>query len=263
MKKFLLILFVSAAFLQGCRKDNNSTVSITAADIARINGQLKGSWVFPVKTLTVVDSTGKALLPGQNLPSAAFAFDGHSVVTIRPDPLTIQTGNYTVFTKTGGGIFIRVVYPDASTQDFQVTALNNSTLTIASTEPYVYFHNGMLIPTVAVTSTTMQKLNSADTTGRLVRVIVTNDSIFSVKVYLTHAGATKLIDSVSNTINTYRLAVPAQSGDHLKIDVLGNFLKTAINAYVDGLPINGDISASGDETVTTNGWYVAFPVKAP
>jgi hypothetical protein len=109
----------------------------------------------------------------------------------------------------------------------------------------------------------MQKLNSSDINGNLVRVSVKNDSIFSVKVYLVRSGATTLVDSVVNISNSYALAVPAQEGDHLKIDVLGNFLKTAINAYVSGLPINGDISASGNETVTTNGWDVTFPVKAP
>jgi hypothetical protein len=263
LKKFLLILVVAVVVLDSCKKDTNSTVNLTAADIANVSGQLKGSWVFPVKTLTVVDSTGKALLPSQNLPAAAFAFDGYKTVTVRPDPLTIQTGTYTVFTKQSGGIFINVTYSDGSTQEFQVTGLSSTSLTIASTQPYVYFDNGTLVPTVAVTSTNMQKLNAADTTGNLVRVVVKNDSIFSVKVYLTHAGATQLVDSLSNTTGIYKLAVPAQSGDHLKIDVLGDFLKTAINAYVDGLPINGDISASGNETVTTNGWNVAFPVKAP
>ena len=263
MKKVLLIVCVVAAVLNGCRKDTGSNVIITPADIASINGQLKGSWVFPITTLTVVDSMGKAVQPSQNLPAAAFAFDGAGTVTVRPDPLTIQTGSYTLSTKPTGGIFIHVIYSDRSTQDFLVTALTPSALTIASTQPYVYFHNGMLVPTLAVTSTAMKRLNSADTTGSLVRVAVENDSIFSVKVYLTHSGTTKLVDSVSNISNSYVLAVPAKSGDHLKVDVLGNFITTAINAYIDGLPINGNISATANETVTTSGWNVAFPVKAP
>ena len=109
----------------------------------------------------------------------------------------------------------------------------------------------------------MQRLNSSDINGQLVRVAVTHDSAYSVKVYLTHGGATQLVDSLSNINQPYLLAVPAQSGDRLKVDVLGNVLHTAINAYVDGLPIAGDISASGDQTVTTNGWIVTFPSNFP
>ena len=263
LKKLLLFLLALGVILSGCKKDSKQNVNITSADLAAISAQLKGSWVFPVKTLTVVDSMGKPLLPGQNLPAAAFAFDGFNTVTIRPDPLTVQTGTYSVSASKDGKLNIHVVYPDASTQDFKITQLNSTTLTIASTQPYVYYSNGVLLPTVAVTSTTMQKLNSNDINGSLVRVSVTNDSIFSVKVYLTHSGTTKLVDSVVNLNKPYSLAVPAQAGDHLKVDVLGNFLKTAINAYVDGLPIAGDISAAGHETVTTNGWNVAFPTKFP
>ena len=234
-------------------------MTLSQADVAAVNTQLKGTWVFPVKTLTVVDSSGKALLPGQNLPAAAFAFDGLNAVTIRPDPTTIQTGSYVLSGTTDGKLNIHVVYPDNTTQDFKITLLTSTSLTIASSEPYVYYHDGVLMPTVAVTSTAMQRLNSSDINGQLVRVVVTHDSMYSVKVYLTHSGAIQLVDSVSNINHPYILAVPAQSGDHLKVDVLGNVLHTAINAYVDGLPITGDISASGEETVTTNGWNVSFP----
>lgn len=263
LKKLLLVLLVLGIILAGCKKDSKQNVNITSADLAVISTQLKGTWVFPVKTLTVVDSMGNPLLPGQNLPAAAFAFDGFNTVTIRPDPTTTQTGTYAVSATKDGILNIHVVYPDASTQDFKITQLTNSALTIASTQPYVYYHDGVLLPTVAVTSTTMQKLTSNDINGSLVRVGVTNDSTFSVKVYLTHSGTTQLVDSVVKLNRPYSLAVPAQAGDHLKVDVLGNFLKTAINAYVDGLPIAGDISASGNETVTTNGWNVSFPTKFP
>jgi hypothetical protein len=119
------------------------------------------------------------------------------------------------------------------------------------------------MPTVAVTSTAMQRLNSSDINGQLVRVAVTHDSIYSVRVFLIHSGLTQLVDSVSNISHPYLLAVPAQAGDQLKVAVMGNVLHTAINAYVDGLPMTGDISASGNETVTTNGWNVAFPTNFP
>ncbi len=264
MKKLLLVLLVAGIALSGCKKDSSkSPITLSQADIAVVNAQLKGTWVFPVKTLTVVDSSGKALLPGQNLPAAAFAFDGLSTVTIRPDPTTVQTGTYALSGTTDGKLNIHVVYPDNTTQDFKITLLTSTSLTIASTEPYVYYNNGVLLPTVAVTSTAMQRLNSSDINGHLVRVAVTHDSAYSVKVYLIHGGFTQMIDSVANINHPYLEAVPAQAGDQLKVAVMGNVLHTAINAYVDGLPINGDISASGNETVTTNGWIVAFPSNFP
>jgi len=264
LKKLLLILLVAGIALGGCKKDTaKSPVTLSQADIAQVNTQLKGSWVFPVKTLTVVDSTGKALLPGQNLPAAAFAFDGLGTVTIRPDPSTMQTGTYTLSGTTDGKLNIHIVYSDNTTQDFKITQLTATSLTIASSEPYVYYNNGVLVPTVAVTSTAMQRLNSSDINGQLARVAVTHDSVYSVKVYLIHSGLTQLIDSVSNINHPYLLAVPSQAGDQLKVEVMGNVLHTAINAYVDGLPITGDISASGDQTVTTNGWIVTFPSNFP
>lgn len=264
LKKLLLVLLVAGAILSGCKKDSaKSSITLSQADIAVVNTQLKGSWVFPIKTLTVVDDAGNPLLPGQNLPAAAFAFDGLSTVTIRPDPTTIQKGTYILSGTSDGKLNIHITYADNTTQDFKITLLTATSLTIASSEPYVYYHDGVLMPTVAVTSTAMQRLNSSDINGQLVRVAVTHDSVYSVKVYLTHSGTTQMIDSVANISHPYVLAVPAQAGDHLKVDVLGNVLHTAINAYVDGLPITGDISASGEETVTTNGWNVAFPTNFP
>lgn len=263
MKKFLLVLFLTSAILSGCKKDTGTNITLSAADLAVLNGQLKGSWVFPVKTITVVDNNGKALL-GQNLPASAFQFDGISKIEVRPDPLTIDQGTYKLYSKNDGKIYIHINYSDsngANNEDYQVVMLNSSTLTLTSSQPYVYYSNGVLLPGTAVTSTTLQKLNSADITGNLARVLVTNDSTFSVKVYVTHPGDTsKLIDSKANiTTGAYNLVFAAKSGDHLYIDVLGKFLTTSINAYFNGLPIQGEIAGSGNETVTTNGWDIQFP----
>lgn len=264
MKTLLLVLLVAGIVLSGCKKDSSkSPVTLSQADIATVNAQLKGTWVFPITTLTVVDSSGKALIPSQNLPAAAFAFDGLNTITVRPDPTTVQTGSYALSGTTDGKLNIHVVYQDNTTQDFKITLLTGTSLTIASTEPYVYYHDGVLTSTAAVTSTAMQRLNSSDINGQLVRVTVSHDSTYSVKIYLTHDGNTQMVDSVSNISHPYVLAVPAQSGDHLKVDVMGDVVYTAINAYVDGLPIAGEISASGHETVTTNGWNVSFPSNFP
>ena len=72
--KLLLILSVAIAMLSSCKKDTSSDVTITPADLAYENGQIKGSWVFPVKTLTIVDENGKALFPPQTLPASALFF---------------------------------------------------------------------------------------------------------------------------------------------------------------------------------------------
>lgn len=261
LKKFLLVLFVALVTFSGCKKDTSTYVNITTVDVSEINAQLKGSWVFPVKTLTVVDSIGKALLPGQNLPGSAFEFDGYSKVTIRPDAQTVLHGTYTVSTNKGR-IYVEIVYPDATRTSYLVTTLNGQTLTLSTTAPYTYIYSmsGDLLTTVAVTSTVLQKLSSAEVTGDLVRVSVKNDSMFSVKVYVTHTGGgTILMDSLSNTSKSYDLAFVAKSGDHLKVDVLGGFLRTSINAYYNGLPIPGDVSVTYGETVTTSGWNVLFP----
>lgn len=261
MKKFLLVLFVALVTFSGCKKDTSTYVNITTVDVSEINAQLKGSWVFPVKTLTVVDSIGKALLPAQNLPGSAFEFDGYSKVTIRSDAQTVLHGTYTVSTNKGN-IYVEIVYPDATRISYLVTALNGQALTLTTTAPYTYIYSmsGELLTTVAVTSTVLQKLSSADVTGDLVRVSVKNDSMFSVKVYVTHAGGgTILMDSLSNTSKSYDLAFVAKSGDHLKVDVLGGFLRTSINAYYNGLPIPGDVNVTNGETVTTSGWNVLFP----
>lgn len=263
LKKLLLFLCVATAFLSSCKKDTGTNVTITPADLANVNGQLKGSWIYPVKTLTILDDNGKPLFPAQSQPASAFYFDGSSHVDIMPDPETVYHGTYVLSTKSSGGIYVHLNYPDGSTADYQVVMLNAGTLTLASSQPDVYYSNGSLISTQAVTSTSLQRIGSGTTaTGNLVRVTVKNDSIFSVKVYLTRKadGKTVMMDSSNNANKSYTSVFTAQKEDHIKVDVVGQFLNTYINAYADGLPITGDVSnLSSYETVTTNGWNISFP----
>ncbi len=229
--------------------------------MATINTQLKGSWVFPVKTLNVIDSAGKALLPFRNLPASAFEFDGYSKVNIKPDPLTILKGTYSLSTNKGN-IYVHIVYPDATKADYMVTLLDGQRLSFTSTQPYIFSQNADLIHCFAAINTTLQKLNSADVTGNLVRIAVKNDSVFSVKVYLIQklTGKTILMDTLSNISKSYALAFQAQEGDHFKVDVSGSSFKTAINAYIDGLPVVGNVAiVSSSEVMTTDGWTVQFP----
>jgi hypothetical protein len=258
LKKYILILFVALAVYTGCKKDTSSLVTLTAADLAVINGQLKGSWVFPVKTLRVPGNNGQDMVPPVNEPASAFEFDGGSKVIIRPDPQTTMQGTYTLST-INGTINVHIVYPDNTTEDYTVVLLNDQSLTLNSTQPYIYYNGTELVPTVAVTTTVLQRITSADATGNFARVLVNVSDTYSVKVYVTHlGGAPTLVGSKTNATGAYSLGFVATSGDVLKIDVLGDPLKTSINAYFRGIPISGQIYSSPDETVTTSGWTISF-----
>jgi hypothetical protein len=259
LKKYILILFVAlVAVYTGCKKDDSSLVTLTSADLAVINGQLKGSWVFPVKTLRVPDGSGKDMVPPVNEPAAAFEFDGVSTVIIRPDPKTTIQGTYSLST-VNGMIDIHMVYPGNTGSDFKVALLNDQSLTLSSTEPYIYYNGTQLVPTVAVTTTAFQRVSSADVSGDLATVRVNVNGTYSVKVYVTHPGsAATTIGSKTNTSGVYTMGFVATSGDVLKIDVLGDPLQTSINAYFKGIPVSGQLYSSADETVTTTGWLISF-----
>ncbi len=259
LKKLLFLLFAAAAFLSSCQKDTGTNVTITPADLASVNSQLKGNWVFPIKTITVLDKD-KAALPAQSLSAPAFDFDGLTHVDIMPDPQTVLHGTYVLSTKSPGGIYIHINYPDGSSTDYQVVMLNGITLTLISLQASVYYH-GALLPPLSIITTTMQRLAS-NITGNLVKITVKNDSIFSVKVYLTRKadGKTVMMDSSSHVNKAYTSVFTAKEGDHIRVDVIGNSLNTYINAYADGFPIVGDVlSISAYEASTTNGWNVRFP----
>jgi hypothetical protein len=258
LKKYILILFVALAVYSGCKKDDSSLVTLTSADLTVINGQLKGSWVFPVKTLHVTDNNGKDIVSPVNEPASAFEFDGVSTVLIRPNPTTTIQGTYTLST-INGMINIHMVYPGNTGSDFKISFLNDQAFTVSSTEPYIYYNGTQLVPTVAVTTTVFQRLSSADVSGNLATVRVNVNSTYTVEVDVTHPGsaATK-IGSKTNTTGVYTLGFTATSGDFLKIDVHGDPLQTSINAYFKGIPISGQIYSSADETVTTTGWSILF-----
>ena len=152
LKNFLLALFAAAIMFTGCQKDMGA-VSIKSSDLATINGQLKGTWVFPVQTLSIVDNTGKVLSPAQGIPAPAFQFDGSTKVNIMPDLRTVLKGTYELITKNGF-IYLDVVYPDHTTKEFQVLLVSNETLKLSSTAPYTYTDaNNKPVQGNAVTST--------------------------------------------------------------------------------------------------------------
>ena len=262
MKKILLVLSVVLVVFSSCRKDLATDASITNGDLININGQLKGSWVYPVKTLTIVDSTGNTIVPATNQQATALEFDGSSKVTARIDPRNSLQGTYYLSTSKGI-VYVNVSYSDGTKETYRVVLLNDQALTLSSNDPYIYYNGSKLLPAIAVNTTVFKRQTPADVAGNNVKVVVKNDSIYSVKVYVTHQrgipGETAvLVGGKTNITGTYSLNITAISGDLLKIDVLGSIPKTSINAYYQGLPIIGQIYAANNETVTTSGWSVGF-----
>lgn len=143
MKKLLLALFISAAVFSSCKKDTGTNVNITGTDLAAINGQLRGTWVFPIETSKIVDSTGATLVPSQSLPAPALQFYSSSGVNIMPDSRTTLKGTFTLSTDKGF-IYLDIVYPDGSTVEYQVLQVTTQTLKLNLTQPYVYL-NGSTI----------------------------------------------------------------------------------------------------------------------
>lgn len=261
LKKYLLLLIILVAAISSCRKDIGTDVTISSGDLANINGQLKGNWVFPLTTLTVVDKTGKVLQPATNDPASAYEFDG-SKVTVRPDPQTAIQGTYKLESKNGV-VAIDIVYSDGTKDTLSVEALTDQGLTLTSEKDYTFYDGTTLTQQTADRVTTLKKQSSADATGNFMNVVVTVPTQYSVSVYVTHqrgiVGETaQLVGSKENTTGTYTLNLLALSGDLLKIDVLGDPNKTSINAYFKGIPISGQFYKTANETITTTGWTVKF-----
>ncbi len=258
LKNFLFALFAAAIMFTSCQKDIGDGVSIKSGDLATINGQLKGTWVFPVQTLSIVDNTGKVLSPAKGMPAPAFQFDGSTKVNIMPDLRTVLKGTYELTTKNGF-IYLDVVYPDHTTTEFQVLLVSNETLKLSSTAPYTYTDaNNKPVQGNAITSTQLKKQNSADVTGSFISVSVVSDSLFNVGVYVTHSGddTATLQNSKENVIGTYNYAFVAKSGDNLAIDLLGSPAGSNFYAYYKGIPLSGAVQVEGNEIKTGRGWNI-------
>lgn len=261
MKKYLLLLIVLVAAISSCRKDIGTDVTISSGDLANINGQLQGSWVFPLTTLTVVNKSGTVLQPATNDPASAYEFNG-SKVTVRPDPQTALEGTYKL-ESNNGIVSIDIVYTDGTKDTLNVEALTDQTLTLTSRKDYTFYDGTTLTLQIADRVTTLKRESSADATGNFMNVVVTVPTQYNVSVYVTHQrgipGETaSLVGSKENTTGTYTLNLIALSNDLLKIDVLGDPNKTSINAYFKGVPISGQFYRTTNETVTTTGWTVKF-----
>jgi len=251
-------LFSAAVVFIGCKKDTGTTVNLNATDMAVINGQLKGLWLFPTENQQIVDDAGKTISDNGYISAPAMQFDGGSGVTLYTNLQTKLKGTYQLSTKDGF-IYLDVTYPDGNDVTYQVLVITSQTLKLISTEPYVYYSGATPVPAKAVSNITLQKQNSADVTGSLVKVTVISSSSFTINVFVTHtlkADTAVLMDTKQNIKGTYTFAFPTTSGDQLNVDVIGDYTQTAFYAYYNGYPMNGDLSYGGQEFKTTKGWMV-------
>jgi hypothetical protein len=256
LKNFLFALFAAVIVFAGCQKDTNASVSLQSSDLAAINSQLKGTWLFPVQTLSVVDNSGKILSPAKKMPAPAFQFDGSTKVNIMPDLSTVLKGTYELTTKNGF-IYLNVTYPDKTSVTFQVLLVSNQILKLTSTAPYTYLDaNNKPLQGNSVINTQLKRQNSADVTGSFISVSVVNDSLFNVGVYVTHLGVdtATLLNTKQMGTGTYNYAFLGKHGDHLTIDLLGSITDANLYAYYKGIPLTGEVNAEPNEIKTNRGW---------
>jgi hypothetical protein len=226
--------------------------------MAVINGQLKGLWLFPTDNQKIVATSGETLSDNGYVAAPAMQFDGGSGVTLYTNLQTKLQGTYQLGTKDGY-IFLDVTYPNGNDITYQVLVLSNQTLKLISTEPYVYYSGGTPQPAKSVSNVELQKQNSADVTGNLVRVIVVGNAAYGVNVFVKHttkADTAVLLDTRQNIKGTYTFAFPATSRDQLVVDVLGDYTQTSFYAYFNGLPMSGSVSYGAQEFKTSAGWIV-------
>jgi hypothetical protein len=257
LKRFLLALFASAAVFAGCQKDTGTEVKIGQSDLSAINRQLAGTWVFPIQTQSVQDSTGKQLLSNQFAPAPAFQFDGSMHVTVMPDVKTKTMGTYTL-SSVNGFIYLNISYADGTQIKYKVVRVDGQTLKL-STSQSINFED---VSAFYVSNFSYQKLNSADVTGSLVKVTIMSDSSFNAGIYVTHNvpapndTLTTVATTIKNTTGSYNYTFPANHGDYLKVDVIGSVNKTSMCIYYQGVPLTGKVDTSANEMTAVTGWIV-------
>ena len=259
MKKFYFVLCIVAVVFTGCKKDTSTAVKINTTDLSRINGQLKGLWLFPVETQKVVDTSGKPLTSAQYIAAPAMQFDGGSKVNILQDLNTTLNGTYKLST-SDGYIYLDVFYPDGTDINYQLLFVDGQTLKLTTSAPNVYYNGNNPEPASSVSSIVLKKQNSADITGNIVRVTVVSDTLYSVGVYVTHTRATApadtaiLMDGKTDVTGTYNYSFPTHSGDKLTVDIAGDYTKVNFYAYYNGVPMAGNVGYYFKEIKTTTGW---------
>ncbi|MFI5162609.1 MAG: hypothetical protein ACHQHN_15125 [Sphingobacteriales bacterium] len=259
MKKFLFVLCIAAATFTGCQKDTSNVVKIGTIDLATINGQLKGLWLFPQDEQKIVDVSGSSLTDPSYTAAPAMQFDGGSKVTIFKDVNTTLKGTYTLST-TKGYIYLDVIYPDKTDINYQLAFIDSQTLKLISSEPYVYYAGNDPVSASQLSNVILQKQNAADVTGKLIKVFVNGSTPYDVSVYVSHtrleavADTLILMDTKTGITGSYDFSFPTQSGDKLTLDINGDYTKVSFFAYYNGVPMTGNTAYLFQEIKTTTGW---------
>ena len=258
LKKLLLVLFVVATIFTGCKKDTNPTVVITSTDIANINTQLRGTWLFPTQTVSVLDDKGKPVIPVQSTASSVFVFDGISNLTIMPDLTTVEKATYTLST-SNGYVFVTVLTPDGNTTIYKLLLLNDKTLKLNTSQPYLYYNGDTPEIANAVINKEFKKEDGADANGKLVNISISSDSVYNANLYVVRKTDTLLLSSQSHLTAPLNYAFAAKDGDHLYLDIFGSIAKTTYSVYYQGIPLSGlqtTVPGKPGEITTTSGWDI-------
>jgi hypothetical protein len=260
LKKILFALFSVAAILAGCQKDTGTNVTITSSDLASVNVQLKGTWVFPAETVSVVDSTGKAIFAPQSISAPALEFDGGSGVTIMPDIHSKLAGTYKL-SSDKAFVYLDIYYPNGNDMRYQVILVDAHDLKLTSTQTFSYPNGGTQIPATSIINVTFQKQNAANASGKYITVNVQSDSVYNASVYVTHKYLATPADTVATLLNSkqnatgnYSYLFAVQSGDHLTADVFGSLTKTTVYAYYNGIPLTGTLNRNAGLSEIEASW---------
>ncbi len=263
MKNYLVAFFFVACILSGCQKDTSLSVNILSADLAKVNSQLKGVWVYPIAINRIVDVASGAIDSIKYGVQPGFQFDGGMHVSILQDTKTTIKGTYSLSSKNGV-VFIDIIYPSGNDLQFRILSADGSTLKLESAVPYI--GTGTTVSTVArqlISDLTLSKQASADISGKLVRVLVINNKVYySVAVSVKHtalpkpADSTVLLNTKLNTVGSYQYEFEGHSGDQLNLDIIGDYSQTIFYAYYAGVPLAGVIGHDFQELKTTTGWMV-------
>ena len=177
-----------------------------------------------------------------------------------PDTHTILKGTYTLSTNKGF-IYLNIVYPDETKVQYQVMQANGQLLKLNSTQPYTFYDiNGNAVNASEVINTTLERENSADVTGSLVRVAAYSDSTFSINIHVMRANSkvdtAALVTNSPSANGQYSYSFVGKPGDQVIIDMVGSPFSSYFCAYYNGLPISGNIVSTGNEMTTSTGWIV-------
>jgi hypothetical protein len=258
LKKIFLFLSIAAAAIYGCKKDSGTKVNVNSSDVAVINSELKGLWLYPTEMQTVTDISGALLASNGYVPAPALRFDGGSGVTITSNLQIVSQGTYQLSTKNGL-IYLDITDSKGNDITYQVLQINSQTLELVSKAPSTYYNNSTPEPAETVSDFTLQKQSSADVTASLVKVVMMSDAAYNVDIFVTNtkgADTAMLLDSRQDIKGAYTFAFPAKTGDQLNAQTTADYSQSAFYVYYNGIPMSGSVSAAAPGFKTTSGWLV-------